>query len=57
MGKGRFALQSRLNDFHTNSALNFFFADWQSENYHPCIFTLAYLTLGKNRNVGSIFGA
>ena len=46
MGKGRVALQSRFNDFHTN----------------PCIFLsfqfiLAYLTLGKNRNLSPVFGA
>ena len=61
-GKGRFATQSRFNDFHTNlciflsfqTALKLFL---RNMDFHPCTFIIAYLTHGKNWNLSSVCGA
>ena len=47
VGKGCFATQSRVNDFHTNPCM--------SKDFHPRKLILAYLTHGKIMNLGSLW--
>ena len=64
MRKGRFALVSRFNDFHTNpciflsfqTALKVFLGGLTVRKFPPLHIYFAYLTLGKNRNLSSGFG-